>query len=211
MSAPPGARQTAIVSGGRRKVHSILPDGSEMMEEFELQTDQLVVRKRRGKTVLGRELEWAYEVGAAPARLTIANDTMRESGANPVLCRLDRVDCFEWRVRNLPYAKPNYSVTLEQSDRKIVVRTVNKKYYKRIAIEDMDRLGLPLDECALHWEHDNSTLVVQYRKPAELIAAERQAAVARHKLGDASLGDSSGATALAAGKGGGDPVQCPQQ
>jgi hypothetical protein len=46
-------------------------------------------------------------------------------------------DCFEWRVRNLPYPKPTYAVTLEQSDRKIVVRTSNKKYYKRIAIEDL--------------------------------------------------------------------------
>jgi hypothetical protein len=206
MSAPPGAKQTAIVSGGRRKVHTIMLDGSELMEEFELQTDQLVLRKRRGKTVLGRELDWTYEVGASSTRLTIANDTLAESGANPVLCRLDRIDCFEWRVRNLPYAKPNYFVTLEQSDRKIVVRTANKKYYKRIAIDDMDRLGLPLDESALSWEHDNSTLVVQYRKPPELISAERQAAVARHKLTPAPE------VTVGKGGGGGDAApQCPQQ
>jgi len=200
--APAGAKQTAIVSGGRRKVHTIMPDGSEMMEEFELQTDQLVVRKRRGKTVLGRELDWVYEVGLPPQRITIANETLAESGANPVFCRLDHIDRFEFRVRNLPYAKHNYSVTVDAAERKIVVRTANKKYYKCIAIEDMDRAGLPLDEHALAWEHENNTLIVQYRKPTQLIAAERQAAAARQKLGAA---DSD-----APAKGEGD-VQCPQQ
>jgi hypothetical protein len=207
---PAGAKQTAIVSGGHRKVHTIMPDGSEMMEEFELQTDALVVRKRRGKTVLGRELDWIYEVGLPPARVTIAHETLAESGANPLFCRLDRIDCFEWRVRNLPYPKPTYAVTLEQSDRKIVVRTANKKYYKRIAIEDLDRLGLPLEEGALSWEHENSTLIVQYRKPQQLIAAERAAAAARQKLGAADDAGGGGG----GGGGGGAPksdVQCPQQ
>lgn len=201
---PPGSKQSAIVSGGRKKVHTILPDGAEMMEEFELQTDRLVVRKRRGKTVLGRELDWIYEVGLAPERSTIAHDTLAESGANPLFCRLDRIDCFEFRVRNLPYPKPTYSVTLDQADRKVVVRTSNKKYFKRITIEDMDRAGLPLLEQALSWEHEHNTLIVQYRKPAELIAAEREAAAARQKLG-AIEPDAAGA-----GKGAGD-VQCPQQ
>jgi hypothetical protein len=204
---PPGSKQSAIVSGGRRKVHTILPDGSELMEEFELQTDQLVVRKRRGKTVLGRELDWNYEVGMAPQRATIAHETLAESGANPVFCRLDRIDCFEWRVRNLPYPKSTYSVTVNAADRKIIVRTSNKKYYKRIGIEDMDRLNMPLDEHALQWDHENSTLIVQYRKPQALIAAERQAAVARQKLGVA--GDPSAPTV--GGPAGGEDVQCPQQ
>lgn len=208
LSTVPGAKQSAIVSGGRRKVHTIMPDGSEVMEEFDLQTDQLVLRKRRGKTVLGRELDWVFEVGLAPQRVTIANDTLAESGANPIFCRLDRIDCFEFRVRNLPYPKSTYSVALDMSDRKIVVRTSNKKYFKRIPLEDMDRAGLPLDERALTWEYENNTLIVHYRKPAELVAAERQAAAARQKLG---ASDSADVAVGMPGQREGDMSQCAQQ
>lgn len=203
LPAPPGAKQTAIITGGRKKVSTVLPDGAEVIEEFDLQTDQLLVRKRRAKTVLGRELDWVYEVGAPPPRATVANETLAENTANPVFTRADRIDCFEWRVRNLPYPKSTYSVTLDEADRKVVVRTSNKKYYKRIAIEDMDRLKLPLSADALDWTHENNTLIIQYKKPQQLMAAEREAAVARRKLGTA---DDPAAQAGANGD-----VQCPQQ
>mmetsp|Transcript_8686 Transcript_8686/g.23908 ORF Transcript_8686/g.23908 Transcript_8686/m.23908 type:complete len:211 (-) Transcript_8686:323-955(-) len=210
MAAPPGSKQTAIVTGGRKKVSTTLPDGTEVIEEFDVQTDQLLVRKRRGKTVLGRELDWIYEVGAPPERHTIANDTLKESNANPIFSRADRIDCFEWRVRNLPFPKGTYSVIVDHSDRKIVIRTSNKKYYKRIAVEDMDRLQLPLEDAALQWDHDNNTLVVQYRKPQALIAAEREAAAARRKLGTQ---DDPGANdgGLPGHDGEQLPAQCAQQ
>ena len=60
---------------------------------------------RRSKTVLGAQGEWTYEVGEPAKRMTIENDTMRPSAANPVLVRKDRPHAFEWRIRNLPYPK----------------------------------------------------------------------------------------------------------
>ena len=48
---PEGTKVSRMTSGSRRKVHYILPDESEMVEEFDVQTDELVVRKRRTKTV----------------------------------------------------------------------------------------------------------------------------------------------------------------
>ena len=54
----------------------------EMVEEYDLQTDELLVRKRRGKTVLGALQEWIFEVGEPPARVTIENDMMRASSSN---------------------------------------------------------------------------------------------------------------------------------
>ena len=57
---------TSLTSGGRRKCHYTLPDETEIVEEYDISTDELVVRKRRTKTMLGKEGEWVYEVGEAP-------------------------------------------------------------------------------------------------------------------------------------------------
>lgn len=170
---------TSMSSSGRRKVHYTLPNGSEMVEEFDLQTDELLVRKKRVKTVLGANGEWEFEVGEPPARVTIEGDLMRASSSNPSLIRKDRPHAFEWRVRNLPYPKSTYSVTVDEDADQIVIRTSNKKYFKRITIEDMQRSKLVLDKGSLSWTHENSTLIVQYKKPSEVLAREKQLKQAR--------------------------------
>ena len=176
---PEGTKMTKMVSGGRRRVHYTFPDEGEMVEEYDLQTDELVVRKRRGKTVLGAVGAWEFEVGEAPERHTVANEMMQASSSNPIFTRKDRPHCFEWRIRNLPYPKPTYSVTVDAEARQLVVRTANKKYYKRISIEDLDRARLPLEEAPLSWTHENNTLVIQYKKPAAILQREKEAKIER--------------------------------
>ena len=169
-----------VTAGGRRKCHYTLPDDSgEIIEEYDLQTDELLVRKKRGKTVLGAQEEWKFEVGEPPARVTIENDMLRPSSSNPVLVRKDRPHAFEWRVRNLAYPKNVYSVTVDTEQNQIVVRTSNKKYFKRIDVEELDRARIPLEEAGLSWNHENNTLIVQYKKPAAIMQRERDAKVAR--------------------------------
>ena len=56
----------------------------------------------------------------------------------PVVSRVDTPREFCWRIRNLPYGPEVYAVTAE--GREIVVRTSNKKYFKRIQV----RLSRPL-------------------------------------------------------------------
>jgi hypothetical protein len=129
--------------------------------------------------VLGAFTEWEYEVGEAPGRVTIENDMLRPSSTNPSLARKDRPHAFEWRIRNLPYPKPTYDVTVDAEQNQIVVRTSNKKYFKRIDIAEMDRLRLHLQPASLSWSHENNTLIIQYKKPAEIMQAERDAKVAR--------------------------------
>lgn len=170
---------TSLTSGGRRKCHYTLPDETEIVEEYDISTDELVVRKRRTKTMLGKEGEWVYEVGEAPARVTIEDDMLRPSAANPVFARKDRPHAFEWRIRNLPYPKPTYDVSIDSEQNQIVIRTSNKKYYKRIDVQEMDRARLPLESASLSWSHENSTLIVQYKKPATIIKIEKEAKVAR--------------------------------
>ena len=54
-----------------------------------------------------------------------------------------------------------------------MVRTTNKKYFKRINIEDMDWIQLPLEESSLQWSHENNTLIIQYLKPKQLMQFEK--------------------------------------
>ena len=131
--------------------------------------------------MLGGWGEWEFEVGEAPARVTIKNDTLRASSIAPSLVRNDRLNAFEWRIRNLPYPKSTYSVSIDFTERKIVVRTLNKKYFKRIDIADLDRAKLSLEEPALSWSHENNTLIIQYKKPAQIMQLEREAKVVRSK------------------------------
>lgn len=41
--------------------------------------------------------------------------------------RKDTVSSFQWRIRNLPYPKEVYSVSMEKDQRCCVIRTTNKK------------------------------------------------------------------------------------
>ena len=56
--------------------------------------------------------------------------------------RKDTNERFEWRIRNLPYPKDNYIIEVDHQKQQIVLKTVNKKYYKRIDIPDLRRVGL---------------------------------------------------------------------
>merc|ERR1712094_118540 len=113
---------------------------------------------------------------------------LRASSSNPVLVRKDRPHAFEWRVRNLPYPKPTYSVTVDKEQNQIVIRTQNKKYFKRIDVEELDRMRVPLEDGGLSWNHENNTLIVQYKKPASVIERERDAKVARLNAPEAQPG-----------------------
>eukprot|EP01027_Heterolobosea_sp_BB2_P011885 GEZU01017253.1.p1 GENE.GEZU01017253.1~~GEZU01017253.1.p1 ORF type:complete len:215 (-),score=44.11 GEZU01017253.1:206-796(-) len=178
---PAKKHKTAIVSEGRKKIHTTFDDGSEMVEEYDLETDELVVRKTRKPTKLGGEGEWFYEIGA-PTNIRPAELLIAESNNNPVFVRKDATDAFQWRVRNLLYPKDVYSVSVDEAAQEIVIRTSNKKYYKRFDIPDMKRAKLKLDPSALSWTYTNNTLLVSYKKPDPIIQAERQAKQERQEM-----------------------------
>ena len=80
---------------------------------------------------------------------------------------------MNWRIRNLPYPASVYSVTIDGNQ--IVVRTSNKKYFKRIRIPDLDNIKCELTPTRLSWSHRNNTLVIKYEKPPELLEQEEAA------------------------------------
>lgn len=95
------------------------------------------------------------------------------SSANPIFMRIDTPGNFQWRVRNIPYPEDNYNITIDHDDQKIVIKTHNKKYYKRIDVPDLKRTGLALEDSRLSWTHRQNTLLVSYVKPKLVIETEK--------------------------------------
>ncbi|XP_072095152.1 protein DPCD [Mobula birostris] len=185
------AEKTAMVQEGRRKVHYIFPDGAEMVEEYEVCSDELKVRKWKQKTTLGSPGQWQFEVGEAYSRAvgSVEQPLIQESNSNPIFTRKDTKTCFQWRIRNLPYPKNVYSVTVDPDERHCIVRTSNKKYFKKFNIPDMDRCCLLLDSSALSFTHANNTLIITYQKPTAILKLEQEVVQELKKMKVAEDGD----------------------
>uniref|UniRef100_A0A8C6H317 Protein DPCD n=1 Tax=Mus spicilegus TaxID=10103 RepID=A0A8C6H317_MUSSI len=170
------AEKTALLQDGKRMVHYLFPDGKEMAEEYDEKTSELLVRKWRVKNALGALGQWQLEVGEpVPSGAgSLGSELIKESNANPIFMRKDTKTSFQWRIRNLPYPKDVYSVSVAQKERCVIVRTTNKKYYKKFSIPDLDRHQLPLEDSALSFAHANCTLIISYQKPKEVMAAESE-------------------------------------
>ncbi|XP_067035258.1 protein DPCD-like isoform X1 [Acropora muricata] len=154
------ARKTSLVQDGRRKVHYTFPDDVEMVEEYETTSGELLVRKWKKKSGLGKAGKWEFEIGEdiRPVNLDLENIT--ESRGNPIFIRRDSNKAFQWRIRNLPYPVNVYSVTVNEDNSSITIRTSNKKYFKRFDIPDMERAQLKLDQGAISVAHANNTLII---------------------------------------------------
>eukprot|EP00003_Mantamonas_plastica_P001822 TRINITY_DN1130_c2_g1_i2.p2 TRINITY_DN1130_c2_g1~~TRINITY_DN1130_c2_g1_i2.p2 ORF type:complete len:148 (-),score=31.93 TRINITY_DN1130_c2_g1_i2:436-879(-) len=59
-------KSACIQADGLKKVHTEFDDGVEMVEEYDLKTDVLKVRKFRTVTELGGQTDWVFEIGSAP-------------------------------------------------------------------------------------------------------------------------------------------------
>ncbi|XP_015271426.1 PREDICTED: protein DPCD [Gekko japonicus] len=185
------ARKTALLGDGKRKIHYLFDNGKEMAEEYDMKTNQLLLRKWREKNALGAYGSWQVEVGepTMPAVGTLDRELIKESSTNPVFMRKDTKNSFQWRIRNLPYPKDVYSVSVEKDQRSCVIHTTNKKYYKKFSIPDLDRFQLPLDCSALSFTHANNTLIITYQKPPEILAAEEELQKELNKIKAANDGD----------------------
>lgn len=145
-----------------------------MAEEYDLNTDVLLMRKWRHKSTLGAQGQWQVEIGE-PCAVGLSLDAeIKEHCSNPLFMRKDTNTSFQWRIRNLPYHKDVFSVSVDPSERCIIVKTSNKKYYKKFSITDLDRNQLPLNSDDLSFTHANNTLIITYKKPKEILTLEQE-------------------------------------
>ena len=168
------AKKTAIIQDGKRKIHFLMEDGREMVEEYHLETNVLVRRAWREKGKLGQDVDWNVEVGdPQPKQNNIEIYGIEESSTAPFITRRITKTSLEWRIRNLPYPQDVFSVTAED-DGTITVRTSNKKYFKRISVPDLERVGLKPEQGRLSFTHQYNTLIITYKKPPALLELEKK-------------------------------------
>lgn len=167
------AQKTALLQDGRRKIHYTFDDGTEMVEEYDASSNELLLRKTKERGTFGNAKPWAVEVGEVQTSIMLQKDIgIIENSSNPVITRRDKLDIYQWRIRNLKYPIDLYSLSIEGKE--IVVRTTNKKYFKRIGIPDLNRLDIELDERSLTYAHANNTLIITYKKPSAVLEFEKR-------------------------------------
>ncbi|KZC11461.1 PREDICTED: protein DPCD [Dufourea novaeangliae] len=168
------AQKTAIIQDGKRKIHFLLEDGREMVEEYHIETNVLVRRAWKETGKLGQNVGWNVEIGdPEPMQNNIEVCGIQESSNAPSISRRITKTSLEWRIRNLPYPLNVYSVTAE-GDGTITVRTSNKKYFKKLVVPDLERVELKPEQDRISVTHQYNTLIITYKKPPALLEFEKK-------------------------------------
>ncbi|XP_077259467.1 protein DPCD isoform X1 [Temnothorax americanus] len=174
------ARKTAVIEDGKRKVHFLLEDGKEMVEEYNTDTNVVVRRAWKEKNNFGTNVGWTVEVGDPELKQSNIEIYGIEESSNafvvflqPFITRRITKTSLEWRIRNLPYPESVYSITAEQ-DGTMTVRTSNKKYFKKLKIPDLERIGLKPEQQRISFWHRYNTLIITYKKPPQLLDVEKK-------------------------------------
>lgn len=98
---------TSLISNGRRRLVYVYQDGRQMVEEYDMKTHDIINRKIKKPTTF-KQSKWQYEIGDGLEKVN-EQTLIKPSNAvinyiiQPIFVRKDVLDCYQWRVRNLPY------------------------------------------------------------------------------------------------------------
>ena len=165
--------RTYLINGDFIKFHTVFKDGSEIVEEYGLYSEELESRRVKKIGMTGKE-QWTTEIGEEIKPRSNDEFLIRENDNNPLFIRKDTNKEFQWRIRNLKGDADNFMVQCDKDKQQIVIRTKNKKYYKRFNIPDLERLNIKLDESLMKVNFVNNTLIISYSKPKEALEAENE-------------------------------------
>ena len=165
--------RTYLINGDFIKFHTVFKDGSEIVEEYGLYSEELESRRVKKIGMTGKE-QWTTEIGEEIKPRSNDEFLIRENDNNPLFIRKDTQKEFQWRIRNLKGDADNFMIECDKDKQQIVIRTKNKKYYKRFNIPDLERLNIKLDEKLMKVNFMNNTLVISYTKPKEALDAESE-------------------------------------
>ena len=121
----------------------------------------------------GKE-NWTTEIGEEIKPRNNDDFLIKENSNNPLFIRKDTAKEFQWRIRNLKGDADNFMVECDKDKQQIVIKTKNKKYYKRFNIPDLERLNIKLDETLMKVNFVNNTLIISYTKPKEVLDSEKE-------------------------------------
>ena len=165
--------RTYLINGDFIKFHTVFKDGSEIVEEYGIYSEELESRRVKKISMTGKE-QWITEIGEEIKPRSNDEFLIKENDNNPLFIRKDTNKEFQWRIRNLKGDADNFMVECDKDKQQIVIRTKNKKYYKRFNIPDLERLNIKLDESLMKVNFVNNTLIISYSKPKEALEAENE-------------------------------------
>ncbi len=169
-----GGSRTYLINGDYIKFHTVYKDGTEIVEEYGLYSEEIESRRIKKIGMTGKE-QWVTEIGEEIKPRANDDFLIKESAnSNPIFIRKDTPQEFQWRIRNLKGDADNFMVVCDKDKQEIVIRTKNKKYYKRFGIPDLARLGIKLDEGNMKVNFVNNTLIISYTKPNEQLESEKE-------------------------------------
>ncbi|XP_026748949.1 protein DPCD [Galleria mellonella] len=171
-----GAEKSCLKEDKIKKVHYKFEDDREMVEEYNVDTQVLLRRAWKVKSKLGGDGKWEVEIGDPipdpTPNVEIAD--IVESKDQPIVTRRNTRVNLEWRIRNLPYPISTYSISANNEEKCITVRTTNKKYFKKLQIPELIRLGLPIEQAHIQSTHQYNTLIIMYKKPQQLLDMDKE-------------------------------------
>ena len=165
--------RTYLINGDFIKFHTVFKDGSEIVEEYGIYSEEIESRRVKKIGMTGKE-SWTTEIGEEIKPRNNDEFLIKENDNNPLFIRKDTQNEFQWRIRNLKGDADNFMVECDKDKQQIVIRTKNKKYYKRFNIPDLERLNIKLDESLMKVNFVNNTLIISYTKPKEALEAEKE-------------------------------------
>ena len=165
--------RTYLINGDYIKFHTVFKDGSEIVEEYGIYSEELESRRVKKIGMTGKE-QWITEIGEEIKPKSNDEFLIRENDNNPLFIRKDTQKEFQWRIRNLKGDADNFMVECDKDKQQIVIRTKNKKYYKRFNIPDLERLNIKIDENLMKLKFVNNTLIISYTKPKEALDSESE-------------------------------------
>ena len=165
--------RTYLINGDFIKFHTVFKDGSEIVEEYGIYSEELESRRVKKIGMTGKE-QWTTEIGEEIKPRSNDEFLIKENENNPLFIRKDSPKEFQWRIRNLKGDADNFMVECDKDKQQIVIKTKNKKYYKRFNIPDLERLNIKLDESLMKVNFVNNTLIISYTKPKEALEAENE-------------------------------------
>ncbi|KAL0269949.1 UNVERIFIED_CONTAM: hypothetical protein PYX00_007522 [Menopon gallinae] len=185
------AEKTCIVQDGKKKVHFKFQDGREMVEEYSLETNVIIRRAWRTCKKFASQPKWEIEVGDPDPVFAEEMDNIgiTECSTAPFVTKRITKTSLEWRIRNLPYPVDMYKVEATPEENCITIRTQNKKFFKKIMLPDLQRLGLKPVQENIEFTHKFNTLIITYKKPPELLLSEKLILEEINKLKVSKEGD----------------------
>ncbi|GLV31759.1 uncharacterized protein CBL_07518 [Carabus blaptoides fortunei] len=145
-----------------------------MVEEYNLETEVLTRRSWKVKSNLGADGGWEVEIGdPEPKPLNLEATYIFENSNQPFVSKRLTKRNIEWRIRNLSYPIDVYSVTADRDSKCLIVRTSNKKYYKKLTIPELERVQMFPEQDNIAFTHKYNTLIITYKKPIEVLNLEK--------------------------------------